>query len=301
MLTKDAVRKAQEATFRPAGFKDEKALVESIARGCRGRRTAMITGNYTVKEGPETVEGDPRLLGPEMLLTIELAGRVYAKCLELGIEPPAIILLPNDIAPGIFQSNQEERAFKAGYRMPDEIRAVLSAHGLGQEPLYFFVREFTKTTKITSSWAMEMRRRLRDGSDKLVVIFESFAQNLAAKALKRGKEMHENEICKGPGGTRQIVAPANVTDTFSGETMLSNTLVSIAHPNGAPFCSFLAASLFKEFEKLGFRHMVNTFVTQEYPCVDKAAAAYRYMHNGKMTIRNIYLEGEEVMADSTIG
>lgn len=290
----------REAKFTPKGFKDENALVESITRSCAGKRTAMITGNYTVKDGADTLMGDPRLLGSEMLLTIELAGRVYAKCVELGIEPPTIVLVPNDIAPGVFQSNDEERAFKAVYVLPDEITAILSAHGLSQEPIYFFLRDFTATTKSVKSWSKAMRRHLREGKEKLVVIFESFAQNLASKALARGKIMHGNEIGDGADGVKQILTPATVRDSFSGEAMLANTLVSITQQNGAPFCSFLAATLFREFEAFGFEQMVNTFLIQEYPCVDKAAAAYRYMYGGKMTIRNIYVDGITVEVDNTI-
>jgi hypothetical protein len=301
-MMKNAVAETiRSAVFTPRGFKDQAALVESIAYSCRGKRTAMITGNYTVKEGPDTLESDPRLLGHEMLLTIELAGRVYGRCVELGIEPPAIVLVPNDIAPGIFQSNEEERAFKASYKVPGEITAVLSAHGLTREPLYFFLRDFAKSTKSIKSWAKMVRKQVREDKEKLIVMFESFAQNLASRALARGKIMHENEIGDGTGGVKQILAPATVKDSFSGEAMLTNTAVSVIQPNGAPFCSFLAATLFREFEALGFGQMVNTFVMQEYPCVDKAAAAYKYMYEGKMTIRNIYLEGTTVEVDNTIG
>jgi hypothetical protein len=291
--------KVREAVFRPKGFRDENALVESIARGCAGKRTAMITGNYTVKEGPDTAAGDPRLLGEEMLLTIELAARAYGRCVELGIEPPAIVIVPNDIAPGIFADNQEERQFKAAYTLPREIACVLSAHGLASEPAYLFTRDFATGGRAPASALNGIRRRLKEGTEKLVVIIESFAQNLASKALAKRRAAHIDEAEAGPEGKR-LLAPVPITDTFSGALSLASPLVRITMPNGAPFCSFLAATLFREFEMLGFERMVNTFVTEEYPCVDKAAAAYKYMYGGKMAIRNIYLDGADVKVDSTI-
>jgi hypothetical protein len=292
--------KVREMAFKPRGFKDENALLEGIARGCALRRTVMVTGNYTPREGPDTPLGDPRLLGFEMLLTIELAARAYGRCVELGIEPPTIALLPNDIAPGLFDSAQERRDFKAAYSIPLDIGEVLSAHGIPIEPEYFFNRDFTGAGKAASSWGRQIRKRLRETDGKLVVLFESFAQNLASKALQRGSAGHMDEMVGGVDGGKRIFAPTDVRDTFSRETVLANTLVPITHGNGAPFCSFLAATLFREFETLGFESMVNTFVIQEYPCVDKAAAAYRYMYGGNMAIRNVYLEGAEVMIDSTI-
>jgi hypothetical protein len=46
--------------------------------------------------------------------------------------------------------------------------------------------------------------------------------------------------------------------------------------------------------------MVNTFVLQEHPCVDNAAAAYRDLYGGKMGLRNIYMDGAKVAVDNTI-
>ncbi|MFH0885301.1 MAG: hypothetical protein V1861_06340 [Candidatus Micrarchaeota archaeon] len=292
--------KIREAAFRPKGFKDENALLEGIARSCAVRRTIMITGNYTVKEGPDTPLGDPRLLGTEMLLTIELAARAYGRCVKLGIEPPTLVLLPNDIAPGVFESARERMEFKAAYALPQEVREILSAHGLPLEPEYFFNRDSEGAGNGISSWSRQIRKRLRETNGGLVVLFESFAQNLASKALKRGSAGHGEEMVSDGDGGKKIFTPTDIRDTFSGEIMLMNTLVSITHSNGAPFCSFLAATLFREFENLGFESMVNTFVMQEYPCVDKAAAAYKYMYGGKMAIRNIYLEGATVVLDNTI-
>ncbi|MCI0503704.1 hypothetical protein L0Y65_03255 [Candidatus Micrarchaeota archaeon] len=292
--------KIKEAAFRPKGFADENALIEGIARGCKDRRTAMLTGNYTVKEGPETREGDPRLLGEQMLLTIELAARVYGRCMDMGIETPAIILLPNDIAPGIFHDNTEERAFKASYSVPPEIISILSNHGLCEEPACFFLRDFSLPEMMKAAKLRSMRRQLKEGSVKLAAIFESYAQNLASKELRRGRMNNPEAIEVGLKGAKQILVPVGITDTFSGELQMASALVSITNPNGSPFCSFLAATLFREFESLGFERMVNTFVMNEYPCVDKAAAAYRYLYGGRMPIRNIYLEGADVVVDSTI-
>jgi hypothetical protein len=260
----------------------------------------ILTANYTVKEGPETKEGDPRLLGEQMLLTIELAARVYGRCMDIGVETPAIILLPNDIAPGIFPDNAEARAFKASYSVPSEIISILSNRGLCEEPAYFFLKDFSLPEKRRAAQFRSMRKRLKDGSLKLAVIFESYAQNLASKILRRGRMDRSEAIEEGSNGARQIFVPAGITDTFSGELQLASSLVTITNPNGAPFCSFLAATLFREFESFGFERMVNTFVMNEYPCVDKAAAAYKYMYGGKMSIRNIYLEGANVVVDSTI-
>jgi hypothetical protein len=290
----------RETAITPRGFGSEKALVEGIARSCAGRKTAMITGNYTVMGSPETPEGDPRLLGRGMLLTIELAGRAYGKCVEMGIEPPTVVLLPNDIAPGLFESNREGREFKASYAVPEEITGLLSAHGLVHEPIYFFRRDFDVGQKQATGMLRLIRERLRGDGGNLVVIFESFAQNLASKALKRGRIIHGDEIIAGGGSGKAVLAPATARDSFSGQRMLASTLVQITRPNGAPFCSFLAATLFREFEMLGFQQMVNTFVMEEYPCVDKAAAAYKYLYGGRMAIRNIYMNGTTVEVDSTI-
>lgn len=292
--------KIRETPFLPKGFKDENALLEGIARGCALRRTVMVTGNYTPREGPDTPLGDPRLLGIEMLLTIELAARAYGRCVKRGIKPPTIALLPNDIAPGLFDSAQERWDFKAAYSIPLGIGEILSAHGIPLEPEYFFNRDFTGAGKAASSWGRRIRKRLRETDGKLVVLFESFAQNLASKALQRGSAGHADEMESGVDGGKRIFIPTDIRDTFSREIVQANTLVPVTHGNGAPFCSFLAATLFREFESLGFESMVNTFVVQEYPCVDKAAAAYRYMYGGKMAIRNIYLDGAEVVVDSTI-
>jgi hypothetical protein len=292
--------KVREMAFKPRGFKDENALLDGIARGCALRRTVMVTGNYTPREGPDTHLGDPRLLGFEMLLTIELAARAYGRCVKMGIKPPTIALLPNDIAPGLFESAQERRDFKTAYSIPRDIGEILSAHGIPIEPEYFFNRDFTGAGKEVPSWGTRIRKRLRETDAKLMVIFESFAQNLASKALHGGSAGHADEMISGVDGGKRIFAPTDVRDTFSREIVLANTLVPITHGNGAPFCSFLAATLFREFERLGFESMVNTFVMQEYPCVDKAAAAYRYMYDGKMTVRNIYLKVATVIVDNTI-
>jgi hypothetical protein len=291
--------KIRSARFRPNGFTDEKSLVEGIAKSCAFRKTAMLTGNYSVKESQGALSGNPRLLGEEMLLTIELAARVYGKCLESGITPPAVIIVPNDIVSGIFQSSEERIDFKAGYVLPGEIATLLGVHGLTQEPAYMFTRDYVSGREDVEVFR-RIRQGLKDGSEKLAVIFESYAQNLASRALHRGRIFHEDEIEERPNGRRALCVPVDVIDTFSQELEFAASIVTITNPNGAPFCSFAAATLFRMFEKLGFEQMVNTFITNEYPCVDKAATAYRYLYGGTMEIRNIYLNGSAVELDDTI-
>ena len=87
---KALVAKVQAAEIIPKGFKNEAALIESIVDNCRGRRTVMLTGNYVVREGENVKQGDPRLLGEEMLLTIDLCARAVSRCVKAGIAPPAV-------------------------------------------------------------------------------------------------------------------------------------------------------------------------------------------------------------------
>jgi len=304
------VQEVRRAAIHHGAFRNEAAMVESLAESCRGKRTTLLTGSYTVREGPLTPAGDRRLLGLDMFLTIELCARVYRKCAESGIETPAIVLLPNDIAPGIFSSSEETQAFKRGYVLPGEVRALLMAAGLTQEPLYFFARRFDSPKDIQRELRL-LRARIAEGSEKLIVTFESYAENLAAKSLKRGKLSNPRTILACSSSKEKgVIAPAVIVDNLSedSEPRHENRDVKLTHPNGAPFCSFLAATLFRELEKLGFEQMLNTFVPEEYPCVDKAAIAYRHLYEGKMRIRNIYLamrsaelsEGVDVIHDNTI-
>ncbi len=322
-LTQDKkalVAKVQAAKITPKGFHSEEAMLDNIVtmvRTCPKKRTLMLTGNYVVRDGPNVGPGDPRLLGHEILLTIELCARAYKRCVEAKVEPPTILLVPNDIVPETFESFEEERAFKKEYEVPAEIRVLLAAAGMIQEPLYFFNRNFEKTGHDTASELALMRKRIAQGSEKLVVVFESFAQNLAAKALKKGTVKHAEDMQSESSGRRRAIIPTSIIDTFSmqprvclygteswlelgDKPRLSSTGVPITNPNGAPSCSFLAATLFREFEDLGFELMTNTFVKEEYPCVDKAAAAYRHFHEGRMPIRNIYMDGAGVVVDNTI-
>lgn len=284
----------------PPGYQNEEAMLDSIVNNCRGKQTLMQTGNYVVREGPNVESGDPRLLGEGMLMTIELCARVYRRCVDAGVWPPAILLIPNDIVPETFQSFAEERAFKKGYEVPAEIRALLAAAGMTQEPIYFFNRDFERSGKDTTKEFVAIRNRIAGGTEKLIVMFESFAQNLAAKALREGKMKHAKDIQSGSSGRKMAIVPANIFDTFSGKPRLSPQAVTITNPNGAPFCSFLAATLFREFERLGYENMISTMVKEEYPCLDKATASYKYHFEGKMAIRNIYLDGASVVVDSTI-
>src|SRR5271157_1540326 len=107
---KALLEKVHAARISPKGFQSEEAMVDDMVQSCRGKRTLMLTGNYTVREGPNTEPGDPRLLGDGMLLTIELCARAYKRCVEAGVEPPTVLLVPNDIVPETFQSFEEERA-----------------------------------------------------------------------------------------------------------------------------------------------------------------------------------------------
>lgn len=299
------IREVRRAPIRHSAFSSEAALLDHLAESCRGKRIAMLTGNYTIREGPLTPPGDRRLLGPDMMLTIELCARVYEKCAETGIETPAIVLIPNDIAPGTFSSFEEAQAFKSAYVVPSEIRGVLAAAGLTHEPLYFFTRHFDSPKDIQCELRL-LRARIAEGSEKLIVTFESFAENLAAKSLKRGRIRNAEtiQLCDRTHYKR-VVAPAEIIDNLSEDhepTSLSAD-IQLTHANGAPYCSFLAATLFSEFERLGFQQMLNTFVPEEYPCVDKAAIAYRHLYEGKMRIRNIYLEsdgGALIVHDNTI-
>jgi len=291
----------RNATFKPKGFPDEAALLESIVQSCKGARTAMLTANYVVKEGPNTEPDDPRLLGEKMLLTIELCARVHARCVSLGVDPPALVMVPNDLVPGTFSDLEEARGFKKDYRLPEEIAALLTEAGIRENPVYFFTRDFAKPRKKEESEWKELRRLIRNNGAGLIVVFESFAQNLATKRLNRGHVKHSEEIEKDDSGKRALIVPAPIVDTFSSRPQISTTAVTITNPNGSPFCSFLAATLMRELENLGFGQMVNTFVKEEYPCVDKAAAVYKYLYEGKMRVRNIYLDGENVVVDNSIG
>jgi hypothetical protein len=294
------VDRVQAARITPKGFKSEEAMLDSIVQSCRGKRTLMLTGNYAVKEGPNIEQGDRRLLGEDMLLTIELCARAYKRCVDAGVEPPAILLVPNDIIPETFQNFEEERAFKSAYTVPYEIRALLAAAGIAHEPVYFFNRDFNMPGEVIARRVAHIRDKITRGTEKLIVVFESFAQNLAAKALSRGKMKHAEEIESDHTGRKRAIVPASIVDTYSKAPQNPATAVTITNPNGSPYCSFLAATLFKEFEHLGFQQMVNTFVSEEHPCVDKAAAAYMHFHEGRMPIRNIYLDGSRIVVDSTI-
>ncbi len=297
------VAKVKAARITPKGFYGEEALLDDMVlmvRTCPRQRTLMLTGNYVVREGPNTEPGDPRLLGEEMLLTIELCARAYKRCVEAKVEPPTILLMSNDIVPETFESSEEERAFKKGYEVPAEIREILAAAGITQEPVYFFNRDFDASGKETAREMAGIRKRIAEGTEKLVVAFESFVQNLAGNVLSRGKIRYAEGIEREPSGRKRAIIPATIVDTFSEQPQLSPIAVTITNPNGAPYCSFLAATLFRQFENLGFETMTNAFVSQEYPCADKAAASYKHHFGGKMTIRNIYLNGASVVVDSTI-
>ncbi|NYZ77172.1 hypothetical protein H0O02_02550, partial [Candidatus Micrarchaeota archaeon] len=264
----ELIAKIKNMRITPKGFASEAALLESIVNSCSGKRTIMLTGNYAVKEGPNITTGDPRLLGEDMFLTIELCARVHQKCAQQGIEPPALLLLPNDIVPGTFSCNAEERRFKEEFRLPEEISVLLRTSGMDCMPLYFFARDFSKTPKEINKELGAVRRQIRGGTEKLIVTFESFAQNVAGVALKRKFPDHPFEEIPSHG--KRTIAYANIADTFSNEPLFSAVAVTITNPNGAPYCSFLAATLFHNLEKLGFQQMINTFVMEEYPCVDKA-------------------------------
>ncbi|MEW6749221.1 MAG: hypothetical protein AB1295_05945 [Candidatus Micrarchaeota archaeon] len=282
----------------PRGFPSERLLIDNIALGCRGEKILMLTGNYTVRAAPDMEEDDSRLLGPEMLLTIDLCVRVFRRCQELGIKPPSLVLLPNDIAPGAFPDFREGQRFKAGYSVPESIQYLL--RGLYLEPIFLFNRDFELSPNEVRVRMEGLRRKISEGYEKLIIIFESYAQNLAAKMLSRRQLFKPGELMTAPDKSRRLLLPMRFTDNGTVTSMHSTVQVSITNPNGAPYCSFLAATLFHEFEKMGYTKAVNTFVTYEYPCVDKAAAAYRCIYGGKIPIRNLYLEGNEVIFDNTI-
>ncbi len=296
------VAKVQSSRIVPSpGYQNEEAMLDSIVKSCDLKQTLIQTGNYVVREGPNIESGDSRLLGEGMLMTIEFCARIYKRCVDAGVWPPAVLLVPNDIAPETFQSLAEERAFKKGYEIPVEVRALLAAAGMTSKPTYFFNRDFRRTEKETAREFNGIRNRIAaGGTAKLIVIFESFAQNLAAKALRTGRVKHAEDIQSEPSGRRRAIVPSSIVDTFSRRPQLSPQAVTITNPNGAPYCSFLAATVFREFERLGFENMISTMVKEEYPCLDKAAASYKYHFEGKMSIRNIYLDGASVFADSTI-
>ncbi|MFH0737139.1 MAG: hypothetical protein V1827_00650 [Candidatus Micrarchaeota archaeon] len=296
---KETVEKVKKTAIVPKGFKNEAALVDHIADSCQGKRTLMLTGNYVVGEGEDMLPDDPRLLGEKMLLTIELCLRVRERCIERGIMPPTLLLCPNDIAPGVFNDAEERRAFRVGYSIPEEIAELLKGR-LSEplEPVYMFSRDPGATTVEIESRQMELRRHIHDNHPPLVVLLEGNAQNWASRWLK--KTDSNPRLSETREGLKTLVS-ATITDSYSGEpSSPSSQLVRVTHPNGAPFCSFIAATLFERFETLGFENMVNTFVSEEYPCVDKAAAAYRDIYGGTMTIRNIYLDESQVVADNTI-
>ncbi len=296
---KASVAKVQASRISPKGFESEEAMLDSIAQSCRGKRSVMLTGNYVVREGPNIEQEDPRLLGEGMLLTVELCARTYRKCVGTGIEPPTLLLVPNDLVPETFASFEEERAFKSAYSIPDEIRAILAATGISQEPVYFFNRDFERAEQETAREFASIRKRISEGAEKLIVLFESFAQNLATRDIGRGKVKHVEDIEIEPSGRRKAIIPSAIVDTFSRQPQLSPIAITITNPNGAPYCSFLAATLFRQFERLGFDQMINSFVKEEHPCADKAAAAYKYLYEGKMSIRNIYMDGASVVVDIT--
>jgi hypothetical protein len=283
----------------PKGFPSEAALVENIVGQCRGKKTAMLTGNYALWEGPNIEKGDNRLLGKSMLLTIQLCAKVWHSCIQAGTKPPTIFLLPNDLLPGTFESNEHERRFKANYQVPEEILFVLHSFGLDTEPVHYYLRDFNLDERTVRMHMQLLKRRISGGTEPLVVTFESFLQNQAACAISRGRLIHRSEIQSTPIG-KQILTPAQIFDSFSGGPDLSPVAVRLTHPNGAPFCSLIAATFMHNLELFGFEQAINTFVSEEYPCVDKAAAAYRYMYGGKMAIRNIYLDGEFVVMDSQL-
>jgi len=284
----------------PKGFPNETALVESIVHQCVGTRTAMITGNYALWAGPNIEEGDNRLLGTSMLLTIRLCAEVWHLCNEAGINPPTIFIIPNDILPGTFENNEEERKFKATYQLPEEITILFKLAGLCTEPLHYYVQDFGLSDGETYKRMETLRRKIKNcRGDIPVITFESFLQNQATRTIRRGNISHQNEIQSTPIG-KQILAPAQIFDSFSGGPDLSPVAVRLTHPNGAPFCSLIAATFMHNLELLGFEQAINTFVSEEYPCVDKAAAAYRYIYGGKMAVRNIYLDRELVVIDSQL-
>jgi len=300
MDNKEMLLEVISAKFIPKGFKDEAEFIESIVHLCKTKRTVLLTGNYVLKEGPNTESEDKRLLGKSMLLSVELCARVYRRCLESSVRLPTIAILPNDIVPGTFSDNNQVRAFKAKYLLPKEISTILAEAKVPKPPIYFFTRDFDAPQSQIQQRLMQMRKKISEGEGSVVVIFESFVQNLASSALGRGKIQHRKEVTHDSDGSQRILSRAIISDSYSGEEEQESTMVTLTNPNGAPFCSFLAATLFREFERLGFQQIVSSFVVDEYPCVDKAAAAYKYLYGGKMGIRNIHLDGRHVIIDNTV-
>jgi hypothetical protein len=285
---------AHRRNIRPKGFENEKILVDNIVSSCRKRRTAMITGNYVVKEGANTVSGDRRLLGNSMLSTVELCAKVIEECTKEGVQQPVLLIIPNDIVSGTFSSSDERRRYKAEYLLPREITAILRGYGISSKPTYFFTRDFSKSAARIKQEHDRTRREITNGNAEVVVMFESFAQNMASKELRK---VGKSSVDKG---YERIRIALTAKDSFSGKGEERDTAVVIRNPNGSPFCSFIAANIFNEFEKLGFEQMVNTFVIDEHPCVDKAAGAYHSHFKGMMPIRNVYMDNNDVLVDNSI-